>query len=145
MRIDLQDDEPVDVQMSPLIDCVFLLLIFFLVATTLRTIEVEVPIELPQPAIAPLAVAGPVPDDLLPIAVDATGSVFLRGNPVTQGVWVDELQRVGDMPEDERPPVRIAADRNAPWGQVLAIINTAEFYGLTDVQAQVTDPQATPE
>ena len=31
MRLPLDEEEKVDIQMSPLIDCVFLLLIFFLV------------------------------------------------------------------------------------------------------------------
>ena len=38
MRVNLGEDDGVEVQMAPLIDCVFLLLIFFLVATTLRKI-----------------------------------------------------------------------------------------------------------
>ena len=33
MRLPLDEEEKVDIQMSPLIDCVFLLLIFFLVAS----------------------------------------------------------------------------------------------------------------
>jgi biopolymer transport protein ExbD len=35
MRVKFEDEETVEVQMAPLIDCVFLLLIFFLVGTTL--------------------------------------------------------------------------------------------------------------
>ncbi|HCD33703.1 MAG TPA: biopolymer transporter ExbD, partial [Phycisphaerales bacterium] len=31
MQVDLRDDDSLEVQMAPLIDCVFLLLIFFLV------------------------------------------------------------------------------------------------------------------
>ena len=33
MRLNYDEDDKVEVQMSPLIDCVFLLLIFFLVTT----------------------------------------------------------------------------------------------------------------
>ena len=52
MRIDIQEDDGIEVQMAPLIDCVFLLLIFFLVATTLKKIEKEVPLELPDAKLA---------------------------------------------------------------------------------------------
>ena len=41
MKIRMAEDERLEVQMAPLIDCVFLLLIFFLVATTLKKIEKE--------------------------------------------------------------------------------------------------------
>ena len=36
MRFELGDDDRAEVQMSPLIDCVFLLLIFFLVTTMMK-------------------------------------------------------------------------------------------------------------
>ena len=36
MRLPLDEEEKVDIQMSPLIDCVFLLLIFFLVTTMMK-------------------------------------------------------------------------------------------------------------
>ena len=36
MRLNYDDDDKVEVQMSPLIDCVFLLLIFFLVTTMMK-------------------------------------------------------------------------------------------------------------
>ena len=39
MRLNYDDDDKVEVQMSPLIDCVFLLLIFFLVTTMMKKWE----------------------------------------------------------------------------------------------------------
>ena len=41
------DDDKVEVQMSPLIDCVFLLLIFFLVTTMMKKWEMQIPLTLP--------------------------------------------------------------------------------------------------
>ena len=47
MRLNYDDDDKVEVQMSPLIDCVFLLLIFFLVeVTAYRTVPVSTVIEI---------------------------------------------------------------------------------------------------
>ena len=47
MRLPLDEDEKVDIQMSPLIDCVFLLLIFFLVTTMMKKWEMQIPLSLP--------------------------------------------------------------------------------------------------
>ena len=47
MRIDLDTDEKAEVSMSPLIDCVFLLLIFFLVATMVKKENKDIEIDLP--------------------------------------------------------------------------------------------------
>ena len=41
MRLNYDEDDKVEVQMSPLIDCVFLLLIFFLVTTMMKKWEMQ--------------------------------------------------------------------------------------------------------
>ena len=48
MRLPLDEEEKVDIQMSPLIDCVFLLLIFFLVTTMMKKWEMQIPLSLPE-------------------------------------------------------------------------------------------------
>ena len=47
MRIRFEEDDKVEVPMSPLIDCVFLLLIFFLVTTMMKKWEMQIPLTLP--------------------------------------------------------------------------------------------------
>jgi biopolymer transport protein ExbD len=47
MKINFEDDDKVEVPMSPLIDCVFLLLIFFLVTTMMKKWEKQIPLSLP--------------------------------------------------------------------------------------------------
>lgn len=48
MKINFEDDDKVEVPMSPLIDCVFLLLIFFLVTTMMKKWEQQIPLSLPS-------------------------------------------------------------------------------------------------
>ncbi|MDO4162814.1 MAG: biopolymer transporter ExbD [Bacteroides sp.] len=48
MRLKYDDEDKVDIQMSPLIDCVFLLLIFFLVTTMMKKWEMQIPLTLPS-------------------------------------------------------------------------------------------------
>ena len=45
-----EDDGTNEINMTPIIDCVFLLLIFFLVATVLKKVDKELDVELPQAA-----------------------------------------------------------------------------------------------
>ena len=47
MRLQFDEEDKVEVQMSPLIDCVFLLLIFFLVTTMMKKWEMQIPLSLP--------------------------------------------------------------------------------------------------
>ena len=44
MRLNYDEEDKVEVQMSPLIDCVFLLLIFFLVTTMMKKWEMQIPL-----------------------------------------------------------------------------------------------------
>mgnify|MGYP000877324577 FL=1 len=48
MRVPIEDEGEMGVMMTPLIDCVFLLLIFFLVTTMMKKWEKQIPIELPD-------------------------------------------------------------------------------------------------
>ena len=48
MRLNYDDDDKVEVQMSPLIDCVFLLLIFFLVTTMTKDMKGIHPLTSPR-------------------------------------------------------------------------------------------------
>ena len=48
MAIKQEEDAPVEVQLTPLIDCVFLLLIFFLVSSQLKKVEKRLEVDLPR-------------------------------------------------------------------------------------------------
>ena len=129
MRIDLNDDDGIEVQMAPLIDCVFLLLVFFLVATTLKKIEQEVPLDLPEAELA----AREVPqNDSLTVSVDAEGKLYLGADPVTSGMVFERFKAAAA--EDPGQPVRLNADRAAPWASILEVLELAKFEGLTNIR-----------
>ncbi|MEX0775936.1 MAG: biopolymer transporter ExbD [Phycisphaeraceae bacterium] len=128
MRIDLQDDDAVEVQMAPLIDCVFLLLIFFLVATSLKKIEKELPLELPHSA---AAISVSVDPQTMVIGIDRTGQPYINGQPVTFGVLEQQISTAAANDPQQR--VRIDADRDTPWQHVVHILDALQFRGLNNV------------
>ena len=129
MQIDLQEDEGIEVQMAPLIDCVFLLLVFFLVATTLKKIERELPLELPEAQLA----AREVPQsDILTVSVNREGKLYLGADPATSGMVFDRFKAAAA--EDPDQVVRINADRLSPWESILQVLELAKFEGLTNVR-----------
>ncbi|MFQ5489741.1 MAG: ExbD/TolR family protein, partial [Phycisphaerae bacterium] len=71
-----RQDTPITIELTPLIDMVFLLLIFFLVATTFQQAEREMQIALPT-----ASSAGPISATLreLVINVDAQGNIIVSG------------------------------------------------------------------
>ncbi len=136
MRIDLSDGDPMEVQMAPLIDCVFLLLIFFLVATTLKKIDRELPLELPESA---AAVAAPRTADQLVISLDAGGRVYLDGSPATTGMLHDRLREVAA--EDPSRKIRIEGDRAAPFEGLVEVLDLCNFEGLSNVRIRARDEE----
>lgn len=136
MRINLQEDEGVEVQMAPLIDCVFLLLIFFLVATTLKEIEPQLPLTMPE---STAAVQTQVPEDVLTVQLDIDGNIYLGAEPVSLDILHDQFRAMGDS--DPNRPVRIISDRLTPFQSFLHVYELASFEGLTNVRVKAEPPK----
>ena len=128
MRIRWEDDEQVTVQMAPLIDCVFLLLIFFLVATTLKKIEKELPLDLPEAA---ASVSTQAQDDMTIISIDRDGNLYLGSEPVGQGYLGRKLRELAGQDPNHR--IRIDADRDAPLWAAVQILDMCSFENLKNV------------
>lgn len=118
---DLQSDE---INISPLIDVVFILLIFFIVTTTFVD-EVGVEVTKPQ-AIS----AEQLQKESIMIAITATGQVVYGGRNVgTAGVrsLVERLLSRGDL------PVVILADSSVDAASLVSVIDEAKLGGAVSV------------
>lgn len=74
MRLPIEEEEKMEIQMSPLIDCVFLLLIFFLVTTMMKKWEMQIPLTLPSMTSSLSSTR--VEDGEIVIAVDENKQVY---------------------------------------------------------------------
>ncbi len=128
MRVELEQEEDTGLQMAPLIDCVFLLIIFFLVATTLKKVEKELPLDLPQ---ASAAVSRRVIEDMTVISVDRSGNLHLGAEPVGQSYLSQTLRE--KAAEDPRHRIRIDIDRQAPSWALVQVLDMCNFEGLKNI------------
>jgi biopolymer transport protein ExbD len=131
MAIRLDDDEPADVQMAPLIDCVFLLIAFFLVATTMRQVRRELPVDLPASAAAQ---ATPHVQSTRVIGIDRQGGLSLDGVPLDGGRLRERLREA--VAHDPAIRVRIDGDRAAPLQSAVDALDACRLEGLTSVGIQ---------
>ncbi len=131
MRIARRRREGPELNITPLIDVVFLLLIFFMVSTTFQR-QSELAIELPEAS----AAADPTRKDFLEVSVDAKGRYYLDGRPLlnTQTATLVQAlrQRAGELGGD--PPVVVSGDRSSPYQSVMAVLDAAQRVGLTRVR-----------
>ncbi len=118
------DENEVGIDMSPLIDCVFILLIFFIV-TTVFVEETGVEVDKPQ-----AASASQLEKTSILIAITASGEIVYGGQSIgISGVqpWVKRLI------QKENIPVIVQADSAAPSGLLVRVIDEAKLAGATKV------------
>jgi biopolymer transport protein ExbD len=136
MRVNIAgDDEDAKVQMEPLIDCMFLLLIFFLVATTLKKIEEKLDIDLPR---ADAAVKAPVDEDALVISLDRKGVFYLGADPVSPGALLNHIKKESDESKGQRK-VKINGDRKVPFESVVEVFELCRIGQLNNIAVHVND------
>ncbi len=118
--------EEMSLNLTPLIDVVFLLLIFFMVTTTFRE-ESEIEIDLPQASNKPVEQVG----NPLEVVIDRDGRFYIDQKLVIN-TQLDTLKRAlrkakGDR---ENPPVIISADAKSPHQSVVTAMDAARQIGL---------------
>lgn len=118
--------EPVDINLTPLIDVVFLLLIFFMVSTTFNR-DSELSIELP----AASADAQQQQKDSIEVAIDAKGRFYVNGRQLlnTQAKTLRQALQAA-AGESDSPPIIISADAMTPHQAVVQIMDAARELGF---------------
>ena len=120
MAIKINKGKALDsLNMTPLIDVVFLLLIFFLVATRFAQDDRELPVQLPSAASAVPMTAEPTE---LVVNVDATGHYMILGERMALDKVESTLRRaVSDNPVNQM--VIIRGDRNVAFQAVVSVMD----------------------
>ena len=140
MRIDLGDDEQPEISLIALIDCIFFLLMFFMVATSFKHQDegkplTELPIVLPTSAVS-LDKSTAAPDALV-IGVDARGGIYWGRERVTQVVLRERLHAAAKR--NPAQSVRIDGDTQAPYQAVVHLMDLCQFEGLTRIAMRTRD------
>lgn len=134
MAIKHNEEESVDIQMTPLIDCVFLLLIFFLVSSQMKKVEKELELKLPH---SDLSLKVKATSDMVTVGVDKYGKFYINSQPVgAEGLRVALKTAMAENP-DRR--IRISGDMYAPFRFIVQVMDTckAEDIGVVGIH---TDP-----
>lgn len=116
--------------MTPLIDIVFLLLIFFLVTTRFSEEDHELEVMLPTASEAkPLVVK---PKEIF-INIDSEGAYFLSNEQMTLDSMKSMLASA-DVNNPTGQTVVIRADKRCSWDSVVAAINACQQAGIHDIR-----------
>jgi biopolymer transport protein TolR len=120
-----------EINMTPFIDVMLVLLIIFMVAAPLLT--VGVPLDLPKTSAAALN----VDKQPLKVSVAADGKIYLMETPIKLEEIVPKLQAVAKTGQDER--IFIFGDSAIAYGKVAEVMATVSAAGYRNL-ALVTAP-----
>jgi len=134
-----QDDLPT-LNMTPLIDMVFLLIIFFLVGTRFQEYENEQKLDLQVPEVAAARPMVHAPSQLL-IEVARDGRIRLRGEPVSLEQLAERLGRT--IREDPEQAVLIRGDGRAAYQYVADVMSVCQQQGVRHLAVSVRERRQT--
>ncbi len=119
--------ENAEINVVPFVDIMLVLLIIFMVAAPLATVNVAV--DLPPPNMDQKP--PPSPKDPIFISLQNNGDIYLGDNPVPLGSLIGAVVQRTKGDRDNRIMVR--ADRNVIYGNVMNVMNMLQEYGYTKV------------
>ena len=125
------DERPARFEMTPLMDVIFLLLVYFIYAVLSMSVHNALKVDLPQ-ARAPM---DPAPNPTV-ITLDRDNTLFLESREA--GV-AEIVQTALDRWLNGGFPVVIVADRNANVGTALSLLAELKNAGVTAVSFQVRE------
>jgi len=129
MKFERQVKEEVSVNLTPLIDVVFLLLIFFMVTTTF-TRDTNLLINLPEASGEVMDVA----PDQIEVMVAQNGSYAVNGRGLVNSQLSTLMDAIEEMSAGDRSlPVIITADANTSYQSVVTVMDAVAQLGFSQL------------
>jgi biopolymer transport protein ExbD len=127
------DDSPpmAEINMTPLVDVMLVLLIVFMI--TIPVMQHAVKVDLPQAS----SQRNDVKPESINLSISANGQVFWNSSPIdlnTLSIYAQTAAKKSPQPE-----VQLKADKNVRYESVAQILSTAKRSGLTKI-GFVTEP-----
>lgn len=120
-----------DINVTPFVDVMLVLLIIFMVTAPMMTQGVDV--TLPQATSDPL----PSQEDQLMVTIDKNKTLYVNKDPVVLASLADRVRRLVAGRTDR--PVYLRADESIPYGEVMQVMSQIKEAGVSHV-GMVTVP-----
>ena len=125
-----------EINVTPLVDVMLVLLIIFMVTAPLMTSGVSV--DLPKTSAQPLN----TDSEPLTVSINGEGAIFLQNEPVDLTDLVAKLQAIGQNNPDRRIFVR--GDKANTYGRIMEVMGTITEGGFTKVALLAEQPAGGP-
>ena len=121
-----------DINVTPLVDVMLVLLIIFMVTAPLLT--AGVPVNLPE------SKAKPLDQDQEPvqISIDEKGTIYLDNSEVTEAGLAPLLEEIAAKRGEDKPQIYVRADTRLQFGTVMTVMGELNRVGLNKVSLVTT-------
>lgn len=114
------------IEMLPLIDTVFLLLVFFIYAMLSMVVHHGIPIDLPKATTAPLDQS-----DYLSLSIEKGGAIYFNKMQITLAELPSQLRQKKE--EQPRLTVFISGDRAVHYEEIIQVLDVVRQVGISRV------------
>lgn len=143
MKLSRNSIAPPRIEMMPLIDIVFLLLVFFIYAMLSMAVHHGQPVDLPQSSSATLEA-----HEAISITIQATDQgidLFVDEEPVSLELLSERLRnKEAEKQDGQAPEVQIFADKTISYQQLFQVMDHVKQAGLTRISLQAEPDIPTP-
>lgn len=141
MKFRRQSKAGVDVNLTPLIDVVFLLLIFFMVSTSFVK---ETHLSLNLPKAEKSAISNPEKNDI-EVVIDQNGFYRINSKMLVDTKSETISSALKNLSgQNYSRPLTIAADANAPYQAIVTIIDIGGQLGFSKINITTQDDKGNP-
>lgn len=117
--------QPARIELLPLIDVIFLLLIFFIFVMLKMTVQSSIKVDLPQ-----LVESTQAPQKMLTISINAHNKIFINEQSSSLEM---ALEQVMILQKNNKLPILIRGDQKADLGIALSILDKLRVAGFEHV------------
>jgi biopolymer transport protein ExbD len=129
MKVHLQGTKRARTEMLPLIDIVFLLLVFFIYAMLSMTVHRGLPVVLPSSTTAEIN-----NHLILSVTVQADGSIYLDQERISLRALRESLMEKASG--EKEAGVLLFADKNLPYKRLFRVMDEIRLAGLSRISLQ---------
>ena len=131
-RVENNDDVMAEINVTPMVDIMLVLLIIFMVTATFMKDPV-IPVNVPKAASAESA-----PANSLSVVLDVDGTIFVRGEEVNRWECHDLVKAA--LKKDPETSIVVAADGRLEYNSVAAVIDLVKKAGAREFSLSVQRP-----
>ena len=135
MKIRRRTTQPARIEMLPLIDIVFLLLVFFIYAMLSMAVHRGLQLNLPESSQAEVSKERPL-KLFIRSGRSGTLEIFFNEQPVSTVALEQRLEAMQDTPEP--PQIQIFAEKEISYQQLYLVLDVLKKSGCRDISLQAS-------